>query len=353
MSMSRAPGPRLLPVTTTSDEARRHFMAGRHHAFHYQDRQARECLDAALALDPHFVLAYLHRGGMSSPQDRGHFFEQARAHRDHVSEDEGRMVDAFHAFLWDGQVQDAVAIFADLADRYADDPYLPTYLGLRYLHNLGQLDAASEQFERARDRDPAFAQAALWLGQVAFQEGDLDRAQQELDTYVQLAPDQPRPYDCLGLLYLHRGQFDDAEGWFRQALERDPNFVESRQNLVRVEVERGNRALVDALHGGDLDEIAGRYTAGSTVTLPGSGRLSGPAEVVSAWSRILRDVVTVELDTVAVLLGADADLATETADYRLSSGDGSVDAGTALTVWARTVRGWKIHRSVWASDAAL
>jgi Tfp pilus assembly protein PilF len=167
---------RHLPVTTDSAEARRHFEVGRMMAFQYQQGRARRSLDAAIAADPGFVLAYLHRGGMSNNDERGPYFEQARAHRDRVTADEGRMIDAFHAFLWDQRVADAVAIFTELADRYPDDPYLPTYLGLRYLHNLGRPDRAREQFERALRRDPAFAPGYLWLGQVALREGDLDEA---------------------------------------------------------------------------------------------------------------------------------------------------------------------------------
>jgi tetratricopeptide (TPR) repeat protein len=342
---------RMLPVTTTSDEARRLFTAGRHHAFHYQALQAQHHLDAALAADPHFVLAYLHRGGMSSPEERGPFFEQARAHRERVTEDESRMVDAFHAFLWDRRVEDAVAIFSELADRYPDDPYLPTYLGLRYLHDLGQLDAAKEQFERARHRDPTFSQAAFWLGEVALRDGDHGRAEERFTTYAELASDQPRPYDCLGRLHLRQGRLDEAERWFSAALERDPGFVDSRQNLAWTRVERAQRALEDVLRGGDLDAVPRLYTASTRVTTPLGERLEGPGAVAAFWARTLEPSTSVALETAEVYLGAEEHFATQVASYRIESGGSIADAGTAITVWARTVEGWKIHRSVWASEA--
>lgn len=109
------------------------------------------------------------------------------------------MVDAFYTFLWDGNVEDAIVIFSDLADCYGDDPYLPTYVGLRYLRNLGDLDRAKEQFERAARRDPSFSQAHHWLGQVALEQGDYEAAAEALMRYARMAPDQPRPYDSLGL----------------------------------------------------------------------------------------------------------------------------------------------------------
>lgn len=352
MLMSRpTAASRLLPITTTSDEARRRFIAGRHHAFHYQASRAQGELDAALAADPHFVLAYLHRGGMSSPEERGRFFEQARAHRERVTEDEGRMVDAFHAFLWEPRVEEAIAIFSELAERYPDDPYLPTYLGLRYLHNLGQPDAAKEQFERARRRDPDFSQAAFWLGQVALRQDDHDRARQELETYAELAPDQPRPHDCLGLLCLHQGLLDDAESHFRDALERDPTFVESRQNRVRVQVERAQRDLEELVHRREFDDVPRFLTTSVSVAGPQGEFLSGPAEVAAHWETMLDPSSSLELEIDELYLAVEEDLATALGSYRTVSGDRTLDAGTVMSLWAMTVEGWKIHRSVWSSQA--
>lgn len=121
------------------------------------------------------------------------------------------MVDAFHAILWDGKIELAVVILSDLADRYDDDPYLPTYLGLRYLRNLGDHPRAREQLERAVRRDPSFSQAHHWLGQVALDQGDYEAVAEALSRYAQMVPDQPRPYDSLGLLYLRQGLLDEAE----------------------------------------------------------------------------------------------------------------------------------------------
>lgn len=343
-------GRRLLPVTTASEDARRQFEAGRHAAFHYQPTQAREYLDAAIAADPAFVLAYLHRGGMSLPSERGAYFHLARANRDRVTEDEGRMVDAFHAFLWDGKTEDAVVIFSDLADRYDDDPYLPTYLGLRYLRNLGDLDRAKEQFERAARRDPSFSQAHHWLGQVALEQGEYEAAAEALMRYARMAPDQPRPYDSLGIFYLRQGQLDEAEEQFEAALERDRGFANSRENLSRVQVERSRRRLEDAVRSRDIDAIMKLFTGAAQVALPGASVLAGSAAIASYWEGTFSGD-GVDMHTVELHLGIEGDVATEVGHYRSVAGaDETIDSGQYLTVWALTVEGWKIHRSMWTSD---
>ncbi len=348
--MDPSAGGELLPVTTTSEDARRRFEDGRHAAFHYQSTQAKEHLDAAIAADPNFVLAYLHRGGMSLPSERGEYFDLARSNRDRVTEDEGRMVDAFHAFLWDGRVEDAVVIFSDLADRYGDDPYLPTYLGLRYLHNLGDHNRAKEQFERAILRDSSFSQAHHWLGQAALGQGEYEVAAEAFLRYARMAPDQPRPYDSLGILYLHQGLLNEAEEQFEAALERDPDFADSRENLSRVQVERSRRRLEDAVRSRDINAISKLFTGAAQVTLPGASILAGSTAIASYWEGTFSGN-GIDTHTAELHLGIEGDLATEVGRYRIvATADETIDAGQYMTVWALTAEGWKIHRSIWTSD---
>jgi tetratricopeptide (TPR) repeat protein len=314
-------------------------------AFQYQQTRARRSLDAAIDADPGFVLAYLHRGGMSNADERGRYFEQARANRDRVTPDEGRMVDAFHAFLWDQRVPDAVAIFTELADRYRDDPYLPTYLGLRYLHNLGRVDSAREQFERAARRDPGFAPAHLWLGQVALREGDLDEAEHHFGRYLDLAPQEPRAHDCLGILRQRQGRYDEAEETFAAALALEPDFSDSREHLAGLAIERSQRRLEEAIEAGDAAAIEHSYTAATRVSLPDGPMLEGSEAVARHWAG---SPAGLTLETTEIFLGVDGDMATEVGRFRL--GADPVAAGTHITVWAMTAKGWRIHRTVWAQD---
>lgn len=340
----------LLTVTTSSEDARRSFHQGRHAAFHYQPAQAQRHLDAAIAADPAFVLAYLHRGGMSLPNERKTYFDLATANRDRVTADEGRMVDAFHAFLWDGKVEDAILIFTELADRYEDDPYLPTYLGLRYLNNLGDLDSARAQFQRAIVRDPSFSQAHHWLGRVALAQGNFEEAADALSRYARMADDQPRPYDSLGLLYLHQGMLEEAEAQFAAALERDPGFADSRENLSRVQVHRRRERLIDAIRQRDASALSKFFTAGAEAAMPGRNDLGGSAAIADSWLETWEGK-EVAIHPTEFHLGIGGDMATDLGRYDIVSTQGeNVDVGRYASVWALTVEGWKIHRTIWNSD---
>jgi tetratricopeptide (TPR) repeat protein len=340
----------MLPVTTGSEEARARFELGRHAAFHYDDVQALEHLDAAIAADSGFVLALLHRGGMSTRFERGPYFEAARAHGHRVTEGERRMIEAFHAFLWEGDVPRAVEVFTGLAEEYPDDPYLPTYLGLRYYRNLQRYDDATTQFQRALRRDPSFAQAHKWLGYVALDQERHDVAEAHFRRYLESAPDQPRPYEVLGQYYLRTGRFQEAAEQFERSIAVDPRFADGRAALVGLRLLEANRRLREAVGRRDAAGVAASYTPGALLMPPGGGVRSG-ADLEAHWrERFDQGISDVRFETSSVFVGDVGYITTELGRYQLVAGEVVADEGTYMVLWARTSDGWKRFRDMWASD---
>lgn len=96
-----------------------------------------------------------------------------------------------------------------------------------------------------------------------------------------------------------------------------------------------------------MDVIATLFTGAAQVVLPGEIGLAGSAAVVGYLENTFPGE-SVELHTVELHLGIEGDVATEVGHSRIVSGaDKTIDAGQYLTVWALTVEGWKIHRSIW------
>jgi len=214
----------VLPVTTTSEEARRHFLLGRTAAHHYQFAEAREHLDRALAADSTFVLALLHRAGSSYRHQRRPYFERALAHRDGASEGERRLVDAFVAFLHPDRldVDRAVGILSELSEDYPDDPYFPAYVGFRY-RNDRRFAESAEQFEAALGRDSTFVQAYHWLGTIAMAKEDYAVAEEHFQEYLRRAPERWRAHHALGTLRLRQDHADEADAFFDRAAALDPS----------------------------------------------------------------------------------------------------------------------------------
>lgn len=344
----------MLPVTTTSEEAREHFLLGRDAAHHYQFAEAREHLDQAIAADPSFVLAHLHRGGsaahLSELQD---YLGRAEANRDRASAGEQQMIDAFRAFLLERDYDQAIEIFSELSSEYKDDPYLPAYLGFRYYRNLKRYDEAAEQFRRALERDPSFVQAYNWLGYIAMDQEDHATAEEYFQRYVQLAPDEPRPHNSLGVLRLRQGKYEEAARQFEQAFAVDQRFTESRDNLVRVRIEQANERFEQAFGRQDAAAMAALYTASGQLLPVGSGVIEGTQAIERFWQGVFDAGLTrAELETVEVFAGADGDTATEVGRYRLAEGEQEADAGKYVVVWLRTPEGWRLHRDIWTTDRA-
>lgn len=236
----------MLPVTTTSEEAREDFEAGREYAFHYQDAETIKHLDAAIAADSTFVLAYLHRGGYTERANRRQYFDLAEAHRDGVTQGERQLIDAFNAFLWDNDIDHAVEILQSLSTEYPDDPYLPSYLGLRYYRDLGDYEKAAREFDRAIARDSGFSPAYKWRGYVALDQEDYATAEEYFQEYVRRAPELWMPYFALGDLYRHRGRLEEADTQYARALERDSS-CEARMTLAFVYMKAGRYEKAERL----------------------------------------------------------------------------------------------------------
>lgn len=344
----------MLPVTTTSEEAHEHFLLGRDAAHHYQFAEAREHLDQAIAADPSFVLAHLHRGGsaayLSELQD---YLGRAEANRDRASAGEQHMIDAFRAFLLENDYDRAIEILSELSSEYPDDPYLPSYLGFRYYRNLKRYDEGAEQFRRALERDPSFVQAYNWLGYIAMDQGNHATAEENFQRYIHLAPDEPRPHNSLGVLRLRQGRYEEAARQFEQAFAVDPRFTESGDNLARARIEQANERFEEAFGRQDAAAMAALYTASGQLLPVGSGVIEGKEAIERFWQGVFDTGLTrADLETVEVFAGPDGDTATEVGRYRLAAGGQEADVGKYVVVWVRTPEGWKLHRDIWTTDRA-
>ncbi|WP_373493503.1 tetratricopeptide repeat protein [Aquiflexum sp.] len=343
---------RLLPITTDSDEAREQFLLGRDAAHHYQFAEAREHLDKAIAADPSFVLALLHRGGsadfLSELQD---YLGRAEANRDRVTPGEQQLIDAFHAFLLERDYNRAIEILSGLSLEYPDDPYLPSYMGFRYYRNLQRYDEAVKQFRRALECDPDFIQAYNWLGYIAMDQGDLATAEENFLLYIQHAPDEPRPHNSLGVLRLRQGRYEEAARLFEQSFAIDPRFTESRDNLLRAHIEQANEHFEENFGRQDALAIAALYTASGQLLPAGRGPVAGTKAIEQFWQGVFDSGLTrANLETVEIFTGADGETATEVGRYRLFAGDREADVGKYVVLWLHTPQGWKLHRDIWTSD---
>ena len=84
----------------------------------------------------------------------------------------------------------------------------------------------------ALDREPRSAMHHNWLGLVLKRRGDLKGAEAEFRRTLEIAPSLAGAMANLGSLFIQEGKPTEAVTLLRGALEKDPQSVESRTNLI-------------------------------------------------------------------------------------------------------------------------
>lgn len=341
-----------MPITTASEEALEHFERGRTAAFHYSFEMAVKHLDRAIAADPNFPLVYIYRGGSTNNAKRGKrkgYFDQAFALKDRASEGERRMIEAFSAFLLDGDHERAADIFRELTSEYPDDPFVPAHLALRYVHALDRYNDAVEYFKLALQRDPEFVPVYNWLGYALLKADRPEEADRVFQDSLERHADDPFTHNFIGEVFLTVDRNDAAERLFKRALELDPTFKSPRVNLIRVGIEAGKRRLEQALLREDSAVAAEVLTEDAQLLSLGEEVLQGRAAIQELWADAFATEFTqADLEAVEVFAGTEGGSATEVGRYHLGRDEGTDHVGRYVAVWQRTGNGWKLHRVMWA-----
>jgi tetratricopeptide (TPR) repeat protein len=218
--------PGKMPVTTTSEEARRLFLEGRGLADNLRGTDAREFFEKAVELDESFALAHLYLV-FSGPTANERFasLERARAAAERVSEGERLWIEAVDAAVRSDPAAQERS-FRRLAELYPEDERAHTMLG-NYLFGQQDYPAAIEEFRRAIEINPDYAQPYNQLGYALRYLEDFEGAEKALKKYVKLIPDEPNPYDSYAEFLMKAGRFEESIDYYEKALEVEETFVPS------------------------------------------------------------------------------------------------------------------------------
>lgn len=132
-----------------------------------------------------------------------------------------------------------------LSDELARDPASLVFLQLgETLRRQGQLDYALKVAVRGLERHPHHAEAHDLLARIAVDRGELERAFDEWDMVMRLAPDHIGARKGLGFICFRQGRLEEAERYLSGAVERDAadQSIASALEHVRRQLRGGNGA---------------------------------------------------------------------------------------------------------------
>src|SRR3954462_9093007 len=229
---AQAPASARIPITTASEEARKHYIDGRDLLERLRGTDGRRMFEQAVAKDPNFALAYV---GLANTSGTNREFVEATtkavALTGKVSEGERHQILALEAGLRGDPAANLMHL-KELVRLFPNDERAHTLLGVLYFGRQDYQNAIAE-FEKATSINPKFSPPYNQLGYAYRFLDRFSEAEAAFKKYTQLIPDDPNPYDSYAELLMKMGHFNEANKAYEKARSLNPNFLNSY-------VQRGN-----------------------------------------------------------------------------------------------------------------
>lgn len=234
-----------IPVTTSSDEARKAFLAGRDLSEKLRITDSISHYDKAISLDPNFAWAHLNRAQVSPTGKE--FFEHLKhavSLADKASDGERMLIQAAEAGA-NGNPAKQKELLDRLVAAYPNDERAHFTLGGYY---FGQQDFtnAISHYKKATELAPDYSTAFNILGYAYRQNEQYSEAENAFKRYIELIPNDPNPYDSYAELLLKMGRFDEAIVQYNKALEIQPTFVNSHFGIAAALAYQGKTGEAQA-----------------------------------------------------------------------------------------------------------
>lgn len=225
------PPARLLPITTSSAEARKLFQQAMVNMENLRTEWALAGWRAAAKKDPNFaqaqiLVAYL----TQDPAEEMSALAVAKKLEPKVTAGE-RLLIAWLSGVRESRYVPAITAMNDLLSMYPQDRRL-AFLAGRWMIQQGRYDHGEMLLERAIGLDPDYPAAINELGYAYAYNGEFNKAIAMMARYVALQPAEPNPQDSYAEILRLAGDFAGALAHYRKALQLDSNFVSSQLGVA-------------------------------------------------------------------------------------------------------------------------
>jgi tetratricopeptide (TPR) repeat protein len=143
-----------------------------------------------------------------------------------------------------GDVEASLPYFRAVIEQ-APSSYRPYHNLALALYRLGQLDAASQEFQKSIDlTNGGFAPSLFGLSMILYQRADFLKAESLIRRGLLVAPASGVGEYCLGLVQFSLGRVSDAERSALEALELDPAEADAHVLLAWIHERQHNPSAV-------------------------------------------------------------------------------------------------------------
>jgi len=231
----------MVPMTTSSDEARGHFLDGLAASDMGRPEDAREHFELAIEADPDFALAHW---GLAINANSLESFAGPLARANELAEGASEAETLLIASLqkaFDNDVEGQVELSEQLVELQPDSPRAWLVLAQAQA-SLGHYEDARATAIKAAELAPQFVPAYVQLGNsyIFNEPRDFSKAEDNMRKVVELAPDEQNSYDLLGDVYRAQGMLAEASDSYTRAAELDPTNGSPLQQRGHVNSFLGN-----------------------------------------------------------------------------------------------------------------
>ena len=193
-----------------------------------------------------------------------------------------------------------------LSDELARDPASMVFIALaEALRRRGQTDLALKVAVRGLERHPHNADAHDLLARISVDRGDLQRALDEWDMVLRLAPGHIGARKGMGFVCFQQGRVEDAERYLGEASAADPDDQTIATALANIR-SRGRGGPTDGgPHGSTPRAAAGNGASPDNGTSPPSRAPATPLAPVRTSPKTLFADLIGDAEQTVLLLDAD------------------------------------------------
>jgi tetratricopeptide (TPR) repeat protein len=204
-------------------------------------KEAETSLHDALAKDSTFAAALLKMAqvkiNLGKRKESHYYLQLAQKHAQKLSEADVYGLRVLQAGI-NNDAHSLITILEEAVAKLPGDTDLRLHLA-RIYNELGMQDLALAQYNIVLDLDPHLKMAFNDLGYLYARRGDFKTGLSYIERYMELAPDEPNPYDSKGELLMMSGELELAIEQLHLALEKWPNFFYSSNRLSELYMEYG------------------------------------------------------------------------------------------------------------------
>jgi len=198
----------IMEVTTSSIEAYRHYLEGLEYNDKMYSVEAEASFRKAIEIDSTFAMAHFWLIDYVSGNEKSEARTNAMKYSDNVSHKEKLYIEANEQYYKSGGLARIKAL-KKIVKSYPDEKKAAFWIGNEY-RILGQIDSSLLYLNMTIELDPNFKQAYNVLAYAYNESEDLDKSIWAINKYIEIAPDEPNPYDSRGELYSLNGKLEAA-----------------------------------------------------------------------------------------------------------------------------------------------